>query len=107
MAKLLHVSVPEKVKRKFPLDIEMKDDFSSELMELDIPVHSTAVGKQVLELDLPKSALIVLIHRDGKYLTAKGDTTIQAGDHLLVMADSQTSIEKVYKSFGYTPTSPA
>src|SRR5690606_22193129 len=37
MAKWLHVSVPEKVKRKFPLDIELKNDLKSELVELDIP----------------------------------------------------------------------
>src|SRR5690606_11424961 len=62
VARWLHVSVPEKIKRKFPMDVEMKDSSNSELMELDILENSHAVGKPVMELDLPKSAMIVLIH---------------------------------------------
>lgn len=69
MAKWLHVGVPEKVKRKFPLDLELTDGSKSELIELDIPENSTAVGKQIVELRLPKSSLIVLIHRHDKYVT--------------------------------------
>ena len=106
MAKWLHVSVPEKVKRKFPLDIEIKDDVSTELFELDVMPNSKAVGKPVVELQLPRNALIVLIHRDGKYLTAKGDTVIQGGDHLLVMADNRQTIERVYETFDLSASLP-
>jgi potassium/hydrogen antiporter len=100
MARLLHVSVPEKVRRRFPLDIEIKDNFSSELMELDIQPGSKVVGKQVVDLKLPKTALIVLIHRDDKYLTANGETVIEPNDHLLIMADNPQTVEKVEKAFG-------
>lgn len=100
VAKWLHVIVPEKVKRKFPLDLELKDNSKSELIELDVPADSQAVGKAIVELSLPRNALIVLIHRDEKYITANGDTTIQPEDHLLVMADNQESIDRVYESFG-------
>lgn len=100
MAKWLHVIVPEKVKRKFPLDLELKDNSKSELIELDVPDDSKAIGKQILDLHLPSNALIVLIHRDGKYITAGGDTDIRSKDHLLVMADNKDSIEKVCDAFG-------
>ena len=95
MARWLHVSVPEKLKRKFPTDIEMKETTSSELMELDISETSHAVGKPVMELNLPKSATIVLIHRAGKYVTANGATIIEPKDHLLIMADSKKTVNKV------------
>jgi potassium/hydrogen antiporter len=101
MARLLHVSVPEKVRRRFPLDIEIKDNFSSELMELDIQPDSKVVGKQVVDLKLPKTALIVLIHRDHKYLTANGETVIEPNDHLLIMADNPQTVENVEKVFGH------
>ncbi|HEX5171248.1 MAG TPA: potassium/proton antiporter [Cyclobacteriaceae bacterium] len=100
VARWLHVSVPEKLRRKFPLDIELSDDFKSELIELDINENSPSAGKAVVELQLPKSALIVMIYRHGKYLTASGDTVIQKGDHLLVMADTKETVEKVNESFG-------
>jgi potassium/hydrogen antiporter len=99
VARWLHVSVPEKLKRKFPLDFELNENFNSELMELDISEASYAVGKPVMELNLPKSALIVLIHRDGKYITANGATTIQPKDHLLIMADSKKTVNKVIERF--------
>ncbi len=99
VAKWLHVSVPEKLKRKFPLDIEMKDDFRSELVEVDISANSSAVGNRVLRLGLPKDAMIVMIHRDGKYITANGDTEIMAGDHLLMMADNKDTVKRVQEIF--------
>lgn len=102
VAKWLHVSVPEKLKRKFPLDIEMKDDQKSELVEFDITSSSPSVGKAVVELKLPSNAFIVMIHRHGKYLNASGSTIIEVGDHLLVMADNQSTLSKVYHSFGVT-----
>lgn len=100
VAKWLHVSVPEKVRRKFPLDLELSDKSRSELIELDVPASSPAIGKPILQLHLPRTALIVLIHRDGKYLTASGETTILEGDHLLVMAESKASAARVHQSFG-------
>ena len=99
VAKWLHLSVPEKLKRKFPLDLELKDSSNSELMELDISDTSPAVGKPVMELNLPKSAMIVLIHRGGKYVTANGATIIEPKDHLLIMADSKKTVNKVLERF--------
>lgn len=102
VARWLHVSVPEKLKRKFPLDLEMKDGSNTELMELDIADNSHAAGKPVMELNLPKSAMIVLIHRNGKYVTANGATIIEPGDHLLIMADSKKTVNKVLARFSET-----
>jgi cell volume regulation protein A len=103
VAKWLHVNVPEKIKRSFPLDIELKEDLKSELIEMDIPDDSPAVGKPVVDLNLPKSAFIVLIHRTGKYFTAGGDTILERGDHLLLMADSKETVRRIYNSFGVRP----
>lgn len=100
LAKWLHVNVPEKIKRSFPLDIELKEDLKSELVEMDIPENSPAAGRPVVDLKLPRGAFIVLIHRTGKYLTAGGETVLEAGDHLLLMADSKETVKRIYQSFG-------
>jgi len=99
MAKWLHVDVPEKVKRKFPLDLELKDTSKSELLEVDVQEGSFAAGKQVVALTLPKQSMIVMIHRNGKYLTPDGETTILPGDHLLVLADTKEALESVRTRF--------
>jgi cell volume regulation protein A len=98
MAKWLHVSVPEKLKRKFPLDVELKDDLRTALVEVDVSPTSPAVGRAVVDLRLPKNAMIVLIHRNGKYLTATGETIIEGADHLLVLTDNQ-SADWVHQAF--------
>jgi cell volume regulation protein A len=100
LARWLHVSVPSKLRRNFPLDIELKEDLNSELVEMDIPEDSPAAGKAVVDLNLPASAFIVLIHRTGKYFTAKGDTVLESGDHLLLMAESKEVVKEIYQSFG-------
>ncbi len=100
MARWLHVSVPDKVKRKFPLDVEMKEGNHGELIEVDLPEDSPIVGKQILELNLPKSVLIVLIHRSNKYISPTGDTVMKPNDHLLIMVEGKEAAEKAYKAFG-------
>jgi cell volume regulation protein A len=98
MARWLHISVPEKLKRKFPLDIELKDDLRTALVEVDVAANSPAVGRPVVDLRLPKNAMIVLIHRNGKYLTATGETVIEGADHLLILTD-KTSADWVHQAF--------
>jgi potassium/hydrogen antiporter len=99
MARWLKISVPEKLKRRFPIDMELKEDIHGVLLELDLPESSSSVGQPVVKLLLPKTALIVLIHRDGKYLSPNGDTVLKAHDHLMLMLDNKDEIEKVYSSF--------
>jgi cell volume regulation protein A len=99
VAKWLHVSVPEKLKRKFPIDLELKEGSKSELVELDVPPGSAVIGKAVVELALPKTASIVLVNRDGKYLAANGDTVMQSGDHILIVADNKDTVDKLHRVF--------
>lgn len=100
VANWLHVSVPEKMKRKFPLDIELNEDMKSELMEFDILPGSPMNGKAIVELKLPKKALIVMINRQGKYITPGGDTILKEGDHLLLMAATKDVAAEVTTVFG-------
>ena len=99
MARWLSVDVPEKVKRKFPLDLELKDNSKSELIELDIPQSSSLIGRQIVEIKLPKTSLIVLIHRQGKYVTPNGETEIQGGDHLLILTEGKETRNEIFRSF--------
>lgn len=100
VARWLHVGVPEKLKRKFPLDLELRDDSRSELITLDIPEDSPAIGKEIVKLALPKPSLIVLIHRGSKYIHPNGETVVEAGDHLLVLANTKESGQAIYATFG-------
>jgi len=103
MARWLHVAVPEKLRRKFPLDLELKDNSKSFVIEADIPAASPAVGKRVVQLNLPTSSFIVMIHRSGKYVTPNGDTVIETDDHLLLLAENKEAKDVIYSRFGIDP----
>jgi potassium/hydrogen antiporter len=98
IAKWLHVAVPEKVKRKFALDQELKEESKSVLIELDIPDNSQTIGKQLVQLKLPRLTMVVLIQREGKYITPSGDTEIHGGDHFLILTNSKESVDTIYES---------
>ncbi|MDQ3756045.1 MAG: hypothetical protein M3371_15105, partial [Acidobacteriota bacterium] len=58
-----------------------------------IPHGSPAIGRRIVELRLPREALIVLIGREDELVVPNGGTMIEAGDTLLVMANKQTRAE--------------
>jgi NhaP-type Na+/H+ and K+/H+ antiporter len=58
----------------------------------------TAV-KRFVDLKLPRSAFIVMIRRDGKFIRPGGSTEIKANDVLVVLADSQEDLAIVQEQF--------
>lgn len=95
VAKLLDRAVPESMRHKFQLDIELADDVKSKLGEIEVVENSFAANRPIVELNFPKSGLIVMIKRDGKYLTPNGATVLQAGDFLTVMANNDETMEAI------------
>lgn len=95
VAKWLFLFKPVKFKPKYPLEQELSDTQKSELFELQITSGSRAIGKQILELRLPKSSIIVLINRGGKYISPNGTTVIEKDDKLQIMTDNKNEIESI------------
>lgn len=62
----------------------LKPAASEDLLEVEIAASSWSVGKQVVELGLPPTALIVLLKRAGQSYVPQGASVIEAGDRLLV-----------------------
>lgn len=100
VAKWLKVTVPKKAKKITPLDMELYDTVKSEFVEAILNGSSKAVGKPIVKLDLPKSALIVLLVRDGKYIQPNGSTILEEGDKLLLLANNKEVLNDVYLALG-------
>jgi cell volume regulation protein A len=64
-------------------------DSKSDLVELTIPDDSRIRGKQIVDLHLPKTALIVLLNRNDDFIVPRGGTLLEAGDKLLVLSDKR------------------
>lgn len=93
VAKLLHVTVPAKIKRRIGLDFETIDHIKSEMLEVLVTENSRAIGKRILELMVPSTVNIIAIKRGEVYIVPTGATRIQAEDTLHVLAEDERSLE--------------
>ena len=68
-----------------------------DLIEMRIPAESPVVGKMLRDINLPRSANLVLIIRDQQYITPSAETKIYANDDLfaLVNRDGEEELRKV------------
>ncbi len=98
VARWLHVVVPDKVKQKTPHDIELSDTIKSVLVEIPLPADTSIAGRKIIDLHFPKSTMIAIIQRNGKYITPKGSTELEPYDTLLVLAENNENLQEVYKS---------
>jgi cell volume regulation protein A len=102
VAKWLNVALPEKAKKITELDQLVLDLPKSSLQEFEILPDFHAVGKRIVDLNFPKSALIIMIKRNGEFIRPSGSTIIDAKDILMVLADSKEDFTKVNDSL-YKP----
>jgi trk system potassium uptake protein TrkA len=74
-------------------------DTEAEAIDIQVDAASTAVGKSLAEIKLPKTAIVGGLLRDAKGFVPIGETVIEAGDHVVVVAMPE-AISTVEKLFG-------
>jgi len=87
VAKYLNITIPYVPKLQHPFNLRDNTDIRNELVEITVSPGSSAVNRQIVNLGLPDSSLIVLISRQEDILVPNGNTIVQAGDVLLILAD--------------------
>ncbi|MFC4870947.1 potassium/proton antiporter [Negadavirga shengliensis] len=103
VAKWFHVALPAKAKPRLPIDRMFEDSPKTRSEELTIEADNPHIGKKVVDLNFPNAAIIAMIKRDGKYLTANGTTEIKVGDKLLVLAEDNASMNRVFSILNIPP----
>jgi trk system potassium uptake protein TrkA len=66
---------------------------SANLLELTLPDGSSCIGKNVSEIELPESASLAAIVRDGRVLAPKAHDTFAAGDELIFVASNSAEAQ--------------
>jgi cell volume regulation protein A len=61
-----------------------KSPGQKDLLEVTVQQTSSAAGKAVVDLGLPRTALIVLLRRRGESFMPQGSTTVMPGDELVI-----------------------
>jgi len=87
IAKWLGVDAPETKTKTEHVEFEFNYDENSQKTEIVIPQDSSAIGKQIVELGLPESAIIILIKRENSSIVPRGATVVEGGDKLLFLSE--------------------
>ena len=98
VARWLHVALPESVRPENKPELLPPELTKAAMKEIEIPPGGYAVGKKIVELTFPKSAIIAMIKRGDKYITPNGSTVLEANDTLIVLSDTRSGIDAVYES---------
>jgi trk system potassium uptake protein TrkA len=80
---------------RFTLDGHMEniaiiDHDRAEVLEIEIDDDSALAGRPISDAaaDLPARVTIGAITRDGEFITPRGDTVVEVGDHVVVFAET-------------------
>jgi trk system potassium uptake protein TrkA len=73
-------------------------DTVAEVIEMEVGAASEAVGKSLRQIDLPRSAIVGGIVRNGRAFIPHGHSVIEPDDDLIIVAlpDAIPSVEKVF-----------
>ncbi|MDR1672665.1 MAG: potassium/proton antiporter [Bacteroidales bacterium] len=96
-AKWVKLNIPERVAKKTVLEFD-SDTIKSVLEETVVEPNFRCVNHTIVEMSLPKTALIVMIERENKYFTPNGSTVIEIGDRLTILADSKENIDTTFEA---------
>jgi len=66
---------------------------SAVVLGVDVPEKSALAGVYVLEMGLPKGAVVSLVIRSGETLVPTEDTRIRPRDQLVVVSTEEAQIE--------------
>jgi trk system potassium uptake protein TrkA len=71
-------------------NVAIIDHDRAEVLEIEISEDSTLAGRRISEsaADLPARVTIGAITRGGRFITPRGDTTVEIGDHVVVFAEA-------------------
>jgi cell volume regulation protein A len=96
VARWLKLSIPESQKQRTQTDLELFDSIKSRLTEIVIPEDCPIVGKQIVQLGMPKTAIISFIRRGDGYITPSGATELEINDRLFVLTENEESLSEVF-----------
>jgi potassium/hydrogen antiporter len=99
VAGLLHVPMRSVTQEPWAVGVRLGDEPEGVHL-LTIAAGAPADGQRIDELDaFPEAAWISLVVRDNRLLPVRGDSRLQAGDDVLVLADAG-SHEDLIATFG-------
>ena len=99
VARRLGLEAPLPSRPERPVEFLPGRRTTSRMLEFEVAPGSKAAGRQIVDLRLPKTTLVVLVSRKEDYLVPKGGTVLEAGDRVMLLADEK-DVEMVGRLLG-------
>lgn len=97
VAKWMGLTIPHELKKRTQTDMVLTEGIKSLLTELVIPENGLVVGKQIVQLGLPKTTLISFILRDTNYIIPDGSTILEKNDKLFILSENKDALDSVFE----------
>jgi len=68
------------------------------LIDIEVPKNGRVVGQKIQEIDIPDQCVVAAVIRDQEFVVPRGQTEINAGDHVVFVGPSQ-AIQAAHKIF--------
>jgi len=90
VAEKLSLTEPERAEPMHSLELVSLGKANAEMIQYDISEGLDIVGKPIAEIPFPDNVLVNAIIRNGDLLTPSGNTTVQQGDTLFILASRKS-----------------
>lgn len=75
--------------RPVALELVAMERLDAVMVEMDVTPGSRADGRRLADLALPEQVTVSAIYREGRVITPRGSTRLQAGDALFILAQKE------------------
>ena len=87
-ARMLHLDLPQE-KEGNEFGVELPDDIDSQLMDQTLTPEMLAKGNRLMDMDIPRGTLVMLVKRGNEFIIPNGQVELQAGDKLLYISENK------------------
>lgn len=89
VARILNLSKPlEKTGNDF--GVEIPEEINTDLRDIVLTEEMLAKGDRLMDMNLPKGMLVMLVKRGNEFMIPNGSLQLHAGDKLLIISESKT-----------------
>jgi len=101
VARLLKLTLPSSDKPKLKeFDIDLPEDIKSSISEITVTEEMLQKGRKLMDITLPEQTLAVMVKRKDHFFVPRGNTKLETGDTVLLIADNEEIMKETYKKLG-------
>lgn len=86
-ARMLQLDLPQE-KEGNEFGVELPEEIDSQLMDLTLTAEMLEKGNRLMDMDIPKGTLVMLVKRGNEFIIPNGQVELYVGDKLLFISEN-------------------